>query len=527
MAWANGPLRPGETFLSKYEVRDLIGQGGNACVYHAVNSFMGRHVAIKVLHRAGGIDRESLRRGQAEAQILNRLRHPSIVEVIDAGITDTGLLYIVMELLRGRSFRDVVNEHGALTVDEVLDLALQVADGVHAAHQMGVIHRDLKPENLFVTSGSRVKILDFGIAKIADAAAWTTDKEVAHGTVLYMSPEQLELQKLTPASDVYTLGVIMYEALVGKHPIPMVIDTTLPNNWQIQRAVLTRALPMLDEVDARIPRNVATLVNRATAKRPTERFATMEELASEVRQCRAGWHEYARAQGIPLVARDLSVPSTAITHTVPLVPRSSTPEPLSAPRGSGRPELDTEPPKFGAISSFLPRDVATEPTPGPHANSARHTVTPSTEAAVATAIAPSNPTSISSAPRRRALRVLAISSLVGGTIGGSAVFLKLTGDRAASGASAPPSATVTAPAVEPAASPASPAVPSPPSATAFTATAAATVTPEGRAPNGVAPLKIQRTGAPPKSSATTRTPPADKVEERLLRLEKSLEPERQ
>jgi serine/threonine-protein kinase len=321
----DGPLALGELFLGKYEIVALIGRGGHACVYHAVNSFMGRHVAIKVLHRPGGIDREALRRGQAEAQILSRLRHPNIVEVSDAGMTEQGLLYIVMELLSGHSLREVLNQHGALAVDEVLELAAELADGLHAAHSTGAIHRDLKPENLFVTTGEGVKILDFGIAKVADAAAWTTDRDLAHGTPLYMSPEQLQLAKLTPRSDIYALGVVMYEALAGQHPVPMLIDSPRPSVWEISRAVLAREPPMLDELDARIPRSVATLVNRAMAKQPEQRFESMAELATALRECRETWLAYARVHGLPLTTRHLTGNVTAAAPA-----RSSVPVPAAS-----------------------------------------------------------------------------------------------------------------------------------------------------------------------------------------------------
>jgi eukaryotic-like serine/threonine-protein kinase len=486
---AEGPLKSGETFLSKYEIRELIGQGGHACVYHAVNTFMGRDVAIKVLHRPGGIDRESLRRGQAEAQLLNRLRHPNIVEVIDAGMTDKGLLYIVMELLRGRSLREVLSEHGNLSVEEVLDIGAQVADGVHAAHAMSAIHRDLKPENVFVTTDQRTKILDFGIAKVADATAWTTDKDVAHGTVLYMSPEQLQLHKLTPRSDIYALGVIMYEALLGRHPISLLMESPRPTMWEISRTVLTLEPPMLDELDARIPRSVAALVNRAMAKLPEQRFASMEEFARHIRDCRAAWSAYAHVHGVPLDVRDLATRG-ALSRTQPLTPGA-------APRAS-------------APGSLVSAPLA----------STERTATPSTAAPVTTGLYRNDSVDIPGLGRPSKVRqVLLVGSLLGGAVGGTVAFLRFTGDVASSAkdepvavsaVAAPPAPPLPEPVVLPSAEPPAPA-----------ASAPASAAPDAAVPK--TPQVTRRPTRPASSSPSTSTRgKVDKVEERLQRLEQNL-----
>jgi serine/threonine protein kinase len=489
----DGPLEIGALFLGKYEVLALIGRGGHACVYHAVNSFMGRHVAIKVLHRPGGIDRDALRRGQAEAQILNRLRHPNIVEVSDAGLTEDGLLYIVMELLEGRSLREVLNQHGSLDVHEVLALATEIAEGLHAAHVTGAIHRDLKPENVFVTRKDGIKILDFGIAKVADAAAWTTDKDVAHGTALYMSPEQLQLAKLTPRSDIYALGVVMYEALLGRHPVPMQIDSPNPTVWEISRAVLTREPPMLDELDARIPRNVAALVNRAMAKQPEQRFDTMATVAQALRECRSAWRAYAEVHGITVTSRDLAA------------------GPVSAPPSAAKPRPSARPPPVEKL------------------------LTPGTAAPVTTR------TTTLDEPGGRSTRVrwvVALGVLVGSSVGAAGAWLRITG---AGGASASVTGTVPTPgprapdfgSTEPSTRPA----PVPPEPTAVASAPSAASAPvaakpfvPGR-PLSKASSRAAATAAPtttPTTPTTTPAPgdhraPADKVDQRLRRLERALD----
>jgi serine/threonine-protein kinase len=212
-----GPLRLGEKF-QKYVIRRLVGRGGHAWVCHGHDPFLERDVAIKVLHRPGGATRDMLRRGHAEAKLLYRLKHPNIVEVLDAGITDEGLLYIVMELLEGRTLREILRARGRLSVRDALPLFVRMTEGVEAAHSAGAIHRDLKPENVFLLHDNTPKILDFGIAKLVDSAGITTEKDVLHGTMLYMAPEQLDGYRATARSDVYAFGLTLYETLVGRHP---------------------------------------------------------------------------------------------------------------------------------------------------------------------------------------------------------------------------------------------------------------------------------------------------------------------
>ena len=304
----DGPLRLGQTFLEKYAIKAPLGRGGHAWVYHAHDGFMGTHVAIKVLHRPGGVTADMLRRGQAEAQIMNRLQHPHITKVIDAGVSPDGQLYIVMELLRGRSLRAVLAEHGRLEVHEVLELASQIAEGAHAAHLGGAIHRDLKPENVFVERQNRVKIVDFGIAKLIDAAAWTTEKNIILGTMLYMSPEQVQGKPLDPRSDIYSLGVTMFEALLGQHPIRLLVSDPDANAWAMTRAIVGRIPPMLDELDKTIPRSVASLVQRTMAKVPGQRFASMSDTARAIRSCLESHSSRVPSVESSFAARDLSGP---------------------------------------------------------------------------------------------------------------------------------------------------------------------------------------------------------------------------
>ncbi len=358
----DGPLKIGEIFRSSYEIRALIGRGGHAWVYHACHRFIGRHVAIKILHRVGGVSKDMLRRGQAEAQIQHKLDHPNIVKVDDAGVTDDGLLYIIMELLRGRPIRDALQEYGHLEVEEVLRFGAQVTDAMQVAHDGGVIHRDLKPENVFLVAENKPKVLDFGIAKIVDKAAWTTEKDMVLGTVLYMSPEQLQARPLSARSDIYALGVIMYEALVGRHPVRMLIKAE-PNLYALTRIVVNELPPSLDELDTGIPRYVADLVSTAIAKAAEHRFESMSAFGSAIRESLERYEAEARHGGRRLQARDLSRRVTTTSGVERVGTSSSQPAHELLPALASGEDTDpaSQPTFFGAVSSGTLRDQA--PTP--------------------------------------------------------------------------------------------------------------------------------------------------------------------
>jgi serine/threonine protein kinase len=309
----HGPLGRGSKLL-KYEIEAELGRGGHAWVYRALDPFLGRRVAIKVLHRAGGVSDELLRRGQLEAQLLVRLRHPNIVEVIDAGVSDQGQLYIVMELLRGRPLRAVLRHHGRLRVDEALPLFRQVAEGVELAHRERAVHRDLKPENIFVGPENRPKVLDFGIAKVAGAVGITTQKDLVHGTMLYMSPEQLQGVGATARSDVYALGTAIYEALLGRHPC--ILHGPMPSVAELARIQTFVQAPPIDQLDPTIPRHVARLVTRAIAKHPDDRFQSMTELADALAEAERRFFFETGSQSLgPL--RDLSAGPASASSGAP------------------------------------------------------------------------------------------------------------------------------------------------------------------------------------------------------------------
>src|SRR5579862_8778535 len=213
-----------DTKLGPYEIVSTLGAGGMGEVYRARDPRLKREVAIKVLPQALSLDPDRLRRFEQEALATAALNHPNILAVFDIG-TNEGSPYVVSELLEGETLRERLRG-GSLSVRKALDYALQIAHGLAAAHEKGIVHRDLKPENLFLTKDGRVKILDFGLAKLTQPESATqtslatmthvTEAGVVMGTAGYMSPEQVRGVAVDSRSDIFAFGAILYEMLSGK-----------------------------------------------------------------------------------------------------------------------------------------------------------------------------------------------------------------------------------------------------------------------------------------------------------------------
>lgn len=271
------PVDPmiGRTLDDKYRLDEHLGIGGMGTVYRATHLLIDRPVAIKVLNPRFVEDEAAQERFRREARAAGRLRHTNAVAVTDFGRTSDGYVYIVMELLEGRTLRDVLAREAPLDIARSVSLMLQISAAVAAAHEAGIIHRDLKPANIFIVQRQNapavVKVLDFGIAKLAaetvdEAEANTlTQTGVMIGTPRYMSPEQCDGAKLTSASDVYSLGIILYEMLTGTTPFtgssPLAV--ALKHSSQPPRRP--------SELVAGIPRPLEEVVLHALEKRPEER----------------------------------------------------------------------------------------------------------------------------------------------------------------------------------------------------------------------------------------------------------------
>ena len=214
-------LNVGVIIGERYEVVGPIGSGGMADVYKAMDHKLNRFVAMKVLKAEFSADTNFIRKFQREAQAAAGLAHPNVVNVFDVG-EDRGVNYIVMELVEGITLKDYISKKGKLTVKEATSIAIQVSMGLEAAHNRNIVHRDIKPQNIIISTDGKVKVTDFGIARVASSNTISTN---AMGSVHYSSPEQVRGGYSDYKSDIYSLGITMYEMVTGR--VPFDGDTTV------------------------------------------------------------------------------------------------------------------------------------------------------------------------------------------------------------------------------------------------------------------------------------------------------------
>jgi serine/threonine protein kinase len=293
---AQGPsteaeLGAGTVLDSKYRIIELIGTGGMGAVYKVHHLLLQKEMALKTF-RSHSLSQEAWHRFQREAQAIARLKHKNIVEVFDFGIAQTRLPYYTMELLAGESLADRLASSGKVDPQEALWIFLQTAEALAHAHRQQIVHRDIKPANIFLQerlgkgSGSLVKIVDFGIAKLAEDSPATANQSVTQvgtifGSPLYMSPEQSLGLAVDQRTDIYSFGCALFESLVG-HP-PLVGDTALITLLNHQTKMPPRLKDVL--VDVELPQRLDSLMARLLAKTPEKRYQTFEEIVSDLNYC--------------------------------------------------------------------------------------------------------------------------------------------------------------------------------------------------------------------------------------------------
>ncbi|MEZ4474761.1 MAG: protein kinase [bacterium] len=297
----------GRRLGGKYEVKAIIGRGGLGTVYRGIQAPIGREVAIKVINRQRADDPSLRKRFQREAAAAAHLKHPGIVALYDFG-EDAGELYMVMELVDGRELRQILTDEKRLAPTVVVDLARQICEGLAHAHDRGLVHRDMKPENIMISKTSfgsyRAQILDFGIVKSvrADAPMSTplghqTRAGVIMGTPAYLSPEQAYARGIGPATDQYSLGVMLYEMLTGELPYHK------GSEFEVMTAHCIAPFPPMP-AEAEVPPALEAVVRRAMAKTPEERFADVQALADALTDALAG-----RSAPAPVVEAPAEAPA--------------------------------------------------------------------------------------------------------------------------------------------------------------------------------------------------------------------------
>jgi eukaryotic-like serine/threonine-protein kinase len=294
----------------RYPLDVRIATGGMGEVWRGTDLVMDRPVAVKILRREYADDATFLDRFRAEAHSMAALAHPGIAVIHDYGelrLTGASVPYIVMELVPGEPLSTIIDQSGPLTVGRTLHLLAQVADALQAAHEAGVVHRDVKPANLLVTPDDTVKVTDFGIARAADALSLTRTGTVM-GTAHYLAPELASRGGLaSPSSDVYALGVVLYECLAGHRPFPG------DNPVAVALAHVQERPPQLPE---QIPEPVRRLVELAMAKNPQDRIATAAELARQLRALH-GTGELAEPVRLGSASADVDPGDAAVTVAPP------------------------------------------------------------------------------------------------------------------------------------------------------------------------------------------------------------------
>jgi serine/threonine-protein kinase len=266
--------------LGRYEVIGELGQGAMGVVYKARDPLIDRVVAIKTINLGLALDEKDEYEGRfyQEAKAAGRLNHPNIVTIYDVGKSGD-VAYIAMEFLEGRELRDIMNERGVLPVEQVLDVTAQVALGLAYAHEHGIVHRDVKPSNIMLVRDGHVKITDFGIARMASAAVRTQTGMVL-GSPKYMSPEQVMGKDIDQRSDIFSLGVMLYELLTGQAPF----DGENVNAIMYQTLNVLPAPP--NTLNPVVPEMVNFIVAKALAKGIEDRYQSAEDFAVDLRNCR-------------------------------------------------------------------------------------------------------------------------------------------------------------------------------------------------------------------------------------------------
>jgi len=270
----------GELIVDRYELEEVVGTGGMSSVYRAHDRLLERDVALKVLHDQFGEDGEHVERFRHEARVVAALSHPNIVTVIDRG-EQNGRQFIVFEYVAGENLKSLIQREAPLSEDEAVELGLQIARALAFAHEHGLCHRDVKPQNVLLADGSEAKVTDFGIARSLDVRDGITQTGTVLGTSDYIAPEQARGSRATVQTDIYSLGVVLYELLTGELPFRG------ENFVAVAMRHINDPVPSVRALRPDVSPRLDAAIQRAMAKEPRQRFGSMDEFAAELEACLA------------------------------------------------------------------------------------------------------------------------------------------------------------------------------------------------------------------------------------------------
>lgn len=265
----------GQKINDRYQIIRMIGEGGMANVYLAYDTILDRNVAVKILRGDLADDEKFVRRFQREAISASALSHPNIVQMYDVG-EDDGKYFIVMEYVEGRTLKNLIKRRGALTLPEIIDIMLQLTSGISHAHNSYIIHRDIKPQNILILDDGTVKITDFGIAMALNSNELTQTNSVM-GSVHYLPPEQANGSGSTIKSDIYSLGILMYELITGKIPFRG------ENAVEIAIKHMKEPLPSVTKTNPDIPQSIENIILMACAKNPKNRYDSVSDMHEDIK----------------------------------------------------------------------------------------------------------------------------------------------------------------------------------------------------------------------------------------------------